>query len=150
MLYEALIEEIKKENNLIGYNKVFDEIKGIFNVEIEDVVFWKKVWYYSGLGIEDNGEHIVFLIFISFLKKKVYVVKFYFEKNDKINVHLISLSELVIKKGENFYLDVLSMKIYFVESGNQIEITDRKEVFIQEIKEEIEKGLNELTKFNFQ
>lgn len=150
MLYEALIEEIKKENNLIGYNKVFDEIKGIFNVEIEDVVFWKKVWYYSGLGIEDNGEHIVFLIFISFLKKKIYVVKFYFEKNDKINVHLISLSELVIKKGENFYLDVLSMKIYFVESGNQIEITDRKEVFIQEIKEEIEKGLNELTKFNFQ
>ncbi|MEM1668038.1 MAG: hypothetical protein QXM53_05220 [Thermofilaceae archaeon] len=150
MLYETLIEEIKKENNLIGYNKVFDEIKGIFNVEIEDVVFWKKVWYYSGLGIEDNGEHIVFLIFISFLKKKVYVVKFYFEKNDKINVHLISLSELVIKKGENFYLDVLSMRIYFVESGNQIEITDRKEVFIQEIKEEIEKGLNELTKFNFQ
>lgn len=150
MLYETLIEEIKKENNLIGYNKVFDEIKGIFNVEIEDVVFWKKVWYYSGLGIEDNGEHIVFLIFISFLKKKIYVVKFYFEKNDKINVHLISLSELVIKKGENFYLDVLSMKIYFVESGNQIEITDKKEVFIQEIKEEIEKGLNELTKFNFQ
>lgn len=149
MFYEELIKEIKKENNLNGYNKIFDEVKKIFNVEIEDVVFWKKVWFYSGQGIEDDGEHIVFLIFISFLKKRIYVVKVYFDEYDEIKIHLISLSEFIIKKEEKFYLEILGIKLYFVESGNKIEITNGKEVFIQEIKEEIEKGLNELRDLNF-
>lgn len=149
MINEELILELKKENNLTCYNKVFDEVKSLFNVNVEEAVFWKKIWFYSGKGIEDEGEHIVFLVFVSFLKKRIYLIKIYFEGYKEIKIHLVSFSEFVIKRGEKLYSEILTMKLYFVESGNKVEIENGKEIFIQEIKEEIEKSLNEMKEINF-
>lgn len=143
MIDKELILELRKENNLTCYNKVFDEVKNLFNVNVEEAVFWKKIWFYSGKGIEDEGEHIVFLVFVSFLKKRIYLIKIYFEGYKEIKIYLVSFSEFVVKRCERFYLEILTLKLYFVESKNKVEIENGKEIFIQEIKEEIEKSLNE-------